>query len=49
MVLAIRQASGQVLLNPPAGHVIRARDFLIVMGEQAKLRSFEKLMPERGR
>ena len=49
MVLAIRQSSGQMLLNPPADHVIRARDFLIVMGEQAKLRSFEKLMSERGR
>ena len=32
-----------MLLNPPAGHVIRARDFLMVMGEQARLRSFEKL------
>ena len=49
MVLAIRQSSGQMLLNPPADHVIRARDFLIVMGEQAKLRSFEKLMSERQR
>ncbi len=49
MVLAIRHASGEMLLNPPPDHVIRARDFLIVMGEQAKLRRFEQLMAEPGR
>lgn len=47
MVLAIRHTGGEMLLNPPPDHVIRARDFLIVMGEHAKLRHFERLMAER--
>ncbi|MBY0504851.1 MAG: potassium channel protein [Bryobacteraceae bacterium] len=44
MVLAVRQSNGQMLMNPPAEHVILAGDYLIVMGEYSKLRNFEKLM-----
>ena len=44
MVLAIRQSTGQMLMNPPPEHVISEGDYLIVMGEHSKLRNFEKLM-----
>lgn len=47
MVLAIRQSSGQMLMNPPADHLIHAGDYLIVMGEHAKLRVFEQMMAAR--
>jgi len=44
MVLAVRQSTGQMLMNPPGEHVIREGDYLIVMGEHSKLRKFENLM-----
>jgi voltage-gated potassium channel len=44
IVLALRKADGKMVFNPPAGTQIAAGDFLIVMGEQAGLRSLESLV-----
>jgi voltage-gated potassium channel len=44
IILAVRKASGQMLFNPPAETEISAGDFLIVLGEQAKLHSLEQFV-----
>ncbi len=44
IVLAIRQADGRMLFNPPADAVIRGGDHLVVMGDVGHLRRLEQLM-----
>jgi voltage-gated potassium channel len=43
MVLAIKRASGPPVFNPAANETIQAGDFLIVMGEVAKMGSLESI------
>ncbi len=44
IVLGIRQADGTMLFNPAAETVIRAGDYLIVMGEPADLQTLENMI-----
>ncbi len=44
IVLAIRKADGQMLFNPSPETTVRAGDFLIVVGEQPKLKKLEALL-----
>jgi voltage-gated potassium channel len=44
IVLAIRKAGGEMVLNPPASTTIEGGDFLIVMGKQERLRTLEGVL-----
>src|SRR5207244_4028984 len=44
IVLAIRQADGKMLFNPPADTAVQGGDYLIVMGRQENLRTLEGLV-----
>ena len=46
IVLAIRQADGQMMFNPPAEAVIHGGDSLVVMGKQESLYRFEQRVAE---
>ncbi len=43
MILAIKRADGEPVFNPTAEELIRAGDYLIVMGEGARLNQLEKV------
>src|SRR5882757_11229760 len=47
IVLAIRNAGGEMIFNPPAESVVHAGDFLIAMGLPADLRKLEGLLAGR--
>lgn len=44
VVLAIRHGDGEMLFNPPADTAIAPGDYLIAMGQHAKLRQLEALL-----
>jgi voltage-gated potassium channel len=47
LVLALRNAAGQMIFNPPPSSPIAAGDCLIVMGERPELRRMEALLTRR--
>jgi voltage-gated potassium channel len=47
MILAVRKHDGNMVFNPSADTRISAEDFLIAMGEQGHLRSFDGLLAGR--
>jgi voltage-gated potassium channel len=48
LVLALRNAAGEMVFNPPPSSLIAAGDFLIVMGERPELQRLEGLLTRHG-
>jgi voltage-gated potassium channel len=48
IVLAIRNARGEMLFNPPSDSPVSGGDYLIVMGRPEDLRTLEELLDGRG-